>query len=123
MLKNIEHIPTDQIEKLDRLGGGNFGEVFKGKWFINIVALKMLRNYSKEVLLSEVSVLTKLRHPNIVQFLGIWTSPQKDIFIVTGRDFLFFKNSFLQFFFFLNANRIFGQRRSFASFARRKIID
>lgn len=92
--KDIEQIPTDEIKRLDRIGGGSFGEVFRGEWLSNIVALKVLKNYSKEVLLGEVGVLAKLRHPHILQFLGVWIESNNQVYIVTGFFFFLLKRLF-----------------------------
>jgi hypothetical protein len=82
-MSSVEHIPLEDIQVMNTLGSGSFGEVFRGKWMSETVALKALRNFSPETLKAEVSVLMKLRHPNIVQFLGVSKGPA-ETFIVMG---------------------------------------
>jgi len=69
----------------DHLGEGTFGEVFKGLWNgITDVALKKLKDKEAIVGLSkEAAILQSLVHPNIVQYLGIYVSPQNEKYIVT----------------------------------------
>jgi hypothetical protein len=66
------------VEIKERLGGGNFGQVFRGEeypdlsyslgvWQAGDVALKLLNSQDQQNVLHEASVLQKLRHPNIVQ--------------------------------------------------------
>lgn len=58
----------------EKLGSGNFGSVYKGIWNEKtLVALKKL-NSSENIqqFLSEAKMLQQLRHPNIVQFFGIF---------------------------------------------------
>jgi len=59
-----------EVEKLEKIGSGNFGTVFKGVWNESIVALKQLTK-SGEQLDVEAKILTKLRHPNIVSYFGV----------------------------------------------------
>jgi hypothetical protein len=71
---------SDQIEfadiKVDKqIGQGAFGVVFKGLLWGQEVALKQLylkqgKNSIKE-LMKEVDIMRNLRHPNIVDFLGV----------------------------------------------------
>jgi hypothetical protein len=39
---------------------------------------------SEEEFLAELAVLKRLNHPNIVRFLGVYESKQKDLFLITG---------------------------------------
>ena len=62
-------IERDDIEIGDRVGGGNFGDVCKGKWRGQVVvAIKTLKDEQgiKEFT-EEADVLKKLHHPNLVQ--------------------------------------------------------
>lgn len=71
-----------------RIGEGSFGQVFKASWKRTDVAFKVLGERNGVMTLSnsdaetlgrelqkEASLMAKLRHPNIVQFLGICLSP------------------------------------------------
>ena len=66
--------------QLGRLvGEGGFGRVFKARWRGSTVAVKMLsvRSLSLDVVAdfrSEVAVLSALRHPNILLFMGACTA-------------------------------------------------
>eukprot|EP01090_Pellita_catalonica_P001893 TRINITY_DN11607_c0_g1_i1.p1 TRINITY_DN11607_c0_g1~~TRINITY_DN11607_c0_g1_i1.p1 ORF type:complete len:598 (-),score=77.58 TRINITY_DN11607_c0_g1_i1:143-1936(-) len=83
-------IDEKDIELGKKIGGGAFGEVYKGKWRTVTVAIKALRmseRSPKEKLmqdfLSEVSLLRGLRHPNVVQFFGMsfLTSQNMSVFV------------------------------------------
>ncbi|EOD39459.1 hypothetical protein EMIHUDRAFT_62658 [Emiliania huxleyi CCMP1516] len=62
----------------ERLGAGAYGEVWAGSWRRNDVAVKLLTRGSgsgdadkgKQDFLREMQLLSELRHPNIVRFLG-----------------------------------------------------
>jgi len=81
--KNTTKIENITIGK--RLGEGNFGDVYKGIWNgTTAVALKKLKlQENNESFLTESSTLKKLHHPNIVQFLGIYTEKNGTLYIVT----------------------------------------
>jgi len=87
-----EDIAYDEIKLGDRIGKGNFGEVFVGYWRGTKVAIKQckiptvsseaekaefLRDFEKEA-----AIMRTLRHPNILQFLGI-TNTGSQICIIT----------------------------------------
>lgn len=60
-----------------RLGRGGFGEVFKARNRIDgqVYAVKKIKAKSKSALdlvLSEVSVLSRLNHPNVVRYYASW---------------------------------------------------
>jgi hypothetical protein len=69
-------ISKGEIEFVTRLGAGAFGEVWAGTWRRNEVAVKSLHvsdrlsEDDKNNFLEEMSLLSELRHPNIVRFLG-----------------------------------------------------
>lgn len=75
-------IDIKDIEFGQRIGIGSYGEVYRGKWRGTEVAIK--RFLEQKLSIStvrdfrlEVSLLSKLRHPNIVLFLGaVITPPQ-----------------------------------------------
>jgi len=69
----------------DKLGGGCFGEVYKGVWKKSTdVALKTINDDSmKDDIFREIEILEKLAHPNIVGFLGLFISPSGEYFLVT----------------------------------------
>ena len=72
------------VTVLGKIGGGNFGDVFRGKWNRTTdVALKKLKSREHlEEFLREASMLQSLNHPNIVHFFGIHVTPTGESFIV-----------------------------------------
>lgn len=70
-----------EIEFEKKIGAGAFGEVWKGEWAGTSVAIKKilkvdiseddLKEFATEILL-----ISKLRHPNVVQFLGACMEPE-----------------------------------------------
>ncbi|BDA51291.1 probable LEAF RUST 10 DISEASE-RESISTANCE LOCUS RECEPTOR-LIKE PROTEIN [Coccomyxa sp. Obi] len=55
-------------------------QVYKGRWRGVLVAVKVLdSNESQEELLREASILRRLRHTNIVQFLGLATNDSDQV--------------------------------------------
>lgn len=69
------------IEMGEKLGSGHFGNVYKGTWQGAAVALKTLQDKSAD-LLNEVTLLKKLRHPNILCYFGTYSADGK-LFLVT----------------------------------------
>jgi hypothetical protein len=73
-------INADELQLGTRIGIGSYGEVYRGQWRQTDVAIKvfldqelgarMLESFRKEV-----AIMKKLRHPNIVQFMGACSKP------------------------------------------------
>ncbi|XP_027333845.1 RGS domain-containing serine/threonine-protein kinase A isoform X2 [Abrus precatorius] len=66
----------------EQIGEGSCGTVYHALWYGSDVAVKVFskQEYSDDVILSfrqEVSVMKRLRHPNILLFMGAVTSPQR----------------------------------------------
>lgn len=77
-------IPRDEIELVRKLGRGNFGEVYYGKWKNNTeVAIKTLREgtMSTQAFFEEAAIMKKFRHKRLVQLYGVCTE-KEPIFIV-----------------------------------------
>ncbi|XP_025643637.1 uncharacterized protein [Arachis hypogaea] len=65
-----------------RVGIGFFGEVFRGMWNGTNVAIKVfleqdLTAENMEDFCNEISILSRLRHPNVILFLGACTKPPR----------------------------------------------
>jgi len=70
----VNRIPLGAVQVVKYLGGGNFGEVHEGTWEKRTVALKRIKNgqNNNELLRWEISRLSTVNHPNVVQFYGIY---------------------------------------------------
>ncbi|XVF09488.1 hypothetical protein REPUB_Repub07fG0097400 [Reevesia pubescens] len=73
-------IPWEEITLGDRIGLGSYGEVYRGEWHGTEVAVKKfldqgISGESLEEFKSEVLIMKKLRHPNVVLFMGAVTRP------------------------------------------------
>ena len=69
-------VPRTSIQLKQKLGQGQFGEVFEGLWNNTTpVAVKTLkeRSMSKEAFLEEAQIMKKLRHPKLVQLYAVCT--------------------------------------------------
>ena len=66
-------ISRDEIQLIRKLGRGNFGEVFYGKWRDIEVAIKTLRegSMSTQAFLEEASIMKKLRHKKLVALYAV----------------------------------------------------
>lgn len=65
-------IKTKDLKICEQIGKGEFSEVCKGDYLGTQVAVKILRDKSTaQQFLTEASVMTTLRHPNLVQLLGV----------------------------------------------------
>ncbi|XWS37591.1 hypothetical protein CRYUN_Cryun19dG0057700 [Craigia yunnanensis] len=73
-------IPWEEISLGERIGLGSYGEVYRGEWHGTEVAVKKFLDQdiygeSLEEYKSEVLIMKKLRHPNVVLFMGAVTRP------------------------------------------------
>nr|XP_032814595.1 tyrosine-protein kinase ABL1-like isoform X2 [Petromyzon marinus] len=80
-----------EIERTDitmkhKLGGGQYGEVYEGLWkkYSRTVAVKTLKEDTMEVeeFLKEAAMMKEIKHPNLVQLLGVCTR-EPPFYIVT----------------------------------------
>eukprot|EP01103_Thecamoeba_quadrilineata_P013212 TRINITY_DN359_c0_g1_i1.p1 TRINITY_DN359_c0_g1~~TRINITY_DN359_c0_g1_i1.p1 ORF type:complete len:339 (+),score=76.52 TRINITY_DN359_c0_g1_i1:99-1115(+) len=82
----IFNIDYKDLESVTPIGGGNFGQVYKGVYFGTEVAIKQLLDVDdKEMhkyIEREMATLRDMRHPNVVQFMGL-SRNHTDVFIVT----------------------------------------
>jgi len=84
-LNNMESTSLiKNVQINEKLGSGNFGEVYKGTWNgTTPVALKKLKSKEQiQEFAQEAKVLLSLNHPNIVRCLGLHTSQTGDQYIV-----------------------------------------
>jgi len=84
--RKVELQNLTNIKVMQKLGGGNFGEVYLGLWDEQTdVALKKLKNQDHfDAFIKEAHTLATLQHPNVVHLYGIFTSPKTgDRYIVT----------------------------------------
>ncbi|XP_048874662.1 tyrosine-protein kinase ABL1 isoform X2 [Brienomyrus brachyistius] len=69
-----------------KLGGGQYGEVYEGVWkkYSLTVAVKTLKEDTMEVeeFLKEATVMKEIKHPNLVQLLGVCTR-EPPFYIIT----------------------------------------
>jgi len=79
-------VSFDDIDLEERIGKGNFGEVWKGKYLGLEVAVKKLffvdDSFMQKYIEREMDTLRGLNHPNIVQLMGL-CNETGDIYIVT----------------------------------------
>jgi len=73
-------IPYNELIIKEKLSSGAFGDVYKCEWRGSVVALKLFKyknsNYTAlPMFRKEVAILAKLRHPQIVLFMGHVTTP------------------------------------------------
>ncbi|KAK4844808.1 hypothetical protein QYF36_024655 [Acer negundo] len=71
-------IPWEEITLGERIGLGSYGEVYRGDWHGTEVAVKRfldqgISGESLEEFKSEVRIMRRLRHPNVVLFMGAVT--------------------------------------------------
>lgn len=62
----------EDIQILEKVGSGSFGEVLKGIYDGTEVALKKVNSSNLQDFIGEVTLLKSLRHPNIVSYLGVY---------------------------------------------------
>ncbi|XP_071118990.1 tyrosine-protein kinase CSK-like isoform X1 [Haliotis cracherodii] len=76
-------IKMDNASEWEKIGKGEFGNVYKGVYKGQAVAIKQLKDKDKaeQTFLKEASVMTSLRHANLVQLIGVVLSDE--FFLVT----------------------------------------
>lgn len=74
-----------ELKLIEKIGSGEFGDVFRAKWHGSFIAAKLLKR-SDEIALgdfrTEIAILRKIHHPNTTQFLGACTK-QKPYIVIT----------------------------------------
>nr|CDJ86025.1 Ankyrin and Tyrosine protein kinase domain containing protein [Haemonchus contortus] len=88
-LPPIFHLSLADIDFQEAIGSGSFGKVYKGSYRGKIVAIKRYRaavygcKSEVEMLCREVSILSKLAHPNVVSFVGAVLDDPSQFAIIT----------------------------------------
>ncbi|CAJ0927654.1 unnamed protein product, partial [Mesorhabditis belari] len=78
-------IPRNQLQLKTKLGDGNFGEVWYGKWRgIVEVAIKTMKpgTMSPDAFLQEASIMKQCDHPNLVKLYAVCTR-EEPFYIIT----------------------------------------
>eukprot|EP00727_Mastigamoeba_balamuthi_P013386 m51a1_g8670 putative protein kinase (621) ;mRNA; f:122130-124519 len=76
-------IPYRELQLEKRMGEGSFGVVFRGKWRGCTVAVKRTHSPRPAALRHEITLMSKMRHPSIVLFMGAATQDHSHLAIVT----------------------------------------
>jgi serine/threonine-protein kinase TNNI3K len=77
------------IELLEAIGSGSFGKVYRGVCKGKIVAVKRYRalafgNKSEvDIFCREVTILSRLKHPNVIGFVGACLDDPSQFAIIT----------------------------------------
>lgn len=83
--KDQWEIDRTSLTFLDKLGSGQFGQVYEGRWNgLTPVAIKTLKEGSmdREDFLAEAQIMKELRHPNLIKLYAV-CSQHEPILIVT----------------------------------------
>uniref|UniRef100_A0AAQ4QKU3 Tyrosine-protein kinase n=1 Tax=Gasterosteus aculeatus aculeatus TaxID=481459 RepID=A0AAQ4QKU3_GASAC len=73
-----------ELKLLHSIGKGEFGDVLVGDYRGNKVAVKCIKNdATAQAFIAEASVMTQLRHNNLVQLLGVIVEERGSLYIVT----------------------------------------
>ena len=74
------------LGKMKKLGSGGYGSVYQSQWIGTEVAIKVFdlnnMNIDENDFRSEATVLSRLRHPNIISFFGVSSTPTKRYIIM-----------------------------------------
>lgn len=93
-------IAYKELEMLKKVGEGGYGDVFLGKWLGQEVAIKQygknskFRNTKKIAdFIKEVEVISNLRHPNIVLYMGVCINYSKYLMITEYKKIIHIKEN------------------------------
>lgn len=80
-------ITYEELLLEEQVGSGSFSEVYRGKWMGNTVAIKRILLYQKdsnpfEEFIKETTLMSSMRHPNVVQYYGATIRPPH-LYIIT----------------------------------------
>lgn len=77
VLSSVTRVSIEDLRIDRRIGRGSFGEVFHAFWNGTEIAVKKLPKHMLsnqkflEDFAQEISIMAQLRHPNVIQFLGV----------------------------------------------------
>uniref|UniRef100_A0A182P6L5 Mitogen-activated protein kinase kinase kinase 7 n=1 Tax=Anopheles epiroticus TaxID=199890 RepID=A0A182P6L5_9DIPT len=69
----VTAIDINEIEQIATVGKGSYGTVVKAKWRNKFVAVKYMEVISEQAFTAEVSHLSRVAHPNIIELYGACT--------------------------------------------------
>uniref|UniRef100_A0A182JX06 Mitogen-activated protein kinase kinase kinase 7 n=1 Tax=Anopheles christyi TaxID=43041 RepID=A0A182JX06_9DIPT len=69
----VTAIDINEIEQIATVGKGSYGTVIKAKWRNKYVAVKYMEVISEQPFTAEVSHLSRVAHPNIIELYGACT--------------------------------------------------
>uniref|UniRef100_A0A672SCM9 Tyrosine-protein kinase n=1 Tax=Sinocyclocheilus grahami TaxID=75366 RepID=A0A672SCM9_SINGR len=73
-----------ELKLIQTIGKGEFGDVMVGDYLGKKVAVKCIKHdATAQAFVAEASVMTQLRHTNLVQLLGVIVEEKGSLFIVT----------------------------------------
>ncbi|KAG7242595.1 hypothetical protein INR49_020308 [Caranx melampygus] len=73
-----------ELKLIQTIGKGEFGDVMVGDYRGTKVAVKCIKNdATAQAFIAEASVMTQLRHNNLVQLLGVIVEERGSLYIVT----------------------------------------
>ncbi|PWA74790.1 PAS domain, Protein kinase-like domain protein [Artemisia annua] len=80
-IDKVNEIKWEDFIISERIGKGSYGTIYHAMWNGSDVSLKLLakQEYSHDLILAfklEVSLMKRLRHPNVLLFMGTVTSPE-----------------------------------------------
>ncbi|XP_074653918.1 uncharacterized protein LOC141908035 isoform X3 [Tubulanus polymorphus] len=79
-------VDRTEIAMKHRLGGGQYGDVYEAYWkrYNRIVAVKTIKEDTMAIndFLEEATIMKEMRHPNLVQLLGVCTR-ERPFYIIT----------------------------------------
>lgn len=87
VLPSWANVDFGEIELGDRIGGGGVGIIYQGFWRNEPVALKTLFDARigedlKKEYMDELLVMSKVKHSNIVKFMGACMTPPNLCFVM-----------------------------------------
>ena len=73
----------DELKFTEKISEGAGGVVYKGLWYQKIVAIKKLKVTDEDAFIREISILNRLRHPNVLELYGYSIDSKGYHYIVT----------------------------------------